>query len=74
MAITNNFDSFFVQMLITYACVGVALALLELISIVLAAAFVAQIARREKRDKKNYKYTTVDNQRSIIKNGGETDC
>jgi hypothetical protein len=62
-------------MLVAYACIGVSLALVELISIVLAAAFVAQVSRREKRNpKKKIKYSTVDNHGSIIKTGGETDC
>jgi len=61
-------------MLITYACLGVALALIELISIVLAAAYVAQILRREKRNNRNYKYTPGDKHGNIIKTNGETDC
>lgn len=37
-------------MMIAYACIGVVLALVELITVVLACAYVAQITRRKKRE------------------------
>lgn len=41
-----------VPMLIVYACVGVILAIVELITVVLSSAYVAQITRRERREER----------------------
>ena len=46
-----------VPMLIVYAGVGVLLGIVELITIVLACAYVAQIGRRVKRDRHTHRYT-----------------
>lgn len=43
-----------VPMMVIYACIGVVLALVELITVVLACAFVAQINRRRRRDERGW--------------------
>lgn len=50
-----------VPMLIVYAGVGVLIAIVELITIVLACAYVAQIGRRVRRDKHTWARTTGNN-------------
>ena len=39
-----------------YACVGVLLAIVELVTVVLACAYVAQITRRRRRDEMFSRY------------------
>jgi len=51
-------------MLVAYACVGVLLAIVELVTVVLACAYVAQITRRRRRDEM---FSRVGN---AAKNGG----
>ena len=43
-----------VPMMVGYAVVGVILALVELLTVVLACAYVAQITRRERRANRSY--------------------
>ena len=47
-------------MMIVYACVGVILALVELITVVLASAYVAQINRRQRREEKTWRINDDD--------------
>lgn len=47
-------------MMIVYACVGVILALVELITVVLASAYVAQINRRQRREEKTWMINVDD--------------
>lgn len=54
-----------VQMMVAYACIGVVLGLVELVSIALASAYVAQITRREKRNNQGYHYTKGDKSGNI---------
>jgi len=56
----TRLDSDVVNMMIVYACVGVLLALVELISVVLAAAYVAQITRKIKREDNMWRHGTAD--------------
>lgn len=44
-----------IPMLVVYACVGVVLALVELITVVLASAYVAQITRRMSREDNHWR-------------------
>lgn len=48
--LTDRLESDVVPMMVIYAVIGVCLALLEVITVVLACAFVAQINRRNKRN------------------------
>lgn len=49
-----------VPMLIGYAAVGVLLALCEIITVVIAAAYVAQIRRKSHREEKMWRHGTAD--------------
>ena len=44
--IEDKLEDDVVPMMVVYACVGVILAIVELVSVVLACAYVAQINRR----------------------------
>ncbi len=66
-----------IPMMIVYACVGVLLALVELITVVLACAYIAQISRKRRREDQMWRHTgggnddETDNLRS---SRGETVC
>ena len=68
-----------IPMMIVYACVGVLLALVELITTVLACAYIAQISRKRRREDQMWRHTAggggnddeTDNLRS---SRGETVC
>ena len=61
-----------VPMMVGYAVVGVILALVELITVVLASAFVAQITRRERRANRSYAINDRHKEAAEALNG-ETD-
>lgn len=50
-----------VPMMIVYAVVGVIIALLELITVVLSSAYVAQITRRQRRNEENWRMGDASN-------------
>lgn len=56
----DQLESDVLPMMIVYACVGVILALVELISVVLASAYVAQINRRRRREEKTWRINDDD--------------
>jgi len=49
-----------VPMCVTYACIGVLLAIVEIITVVLACAYVAQISRKLNREERMWRHTTAD--------------
>ena len=49
-----------IPMMIVYACIGVLLAIIELITVVLACAYVAQITRKMNREEKMWRHGTAD--------------
>jgi hypothetical protein len=49
-----------IPMMIVYACVGVLLALTELITVVLASAYIAQIGRKLNREDKDWRHGMAD--------------
>jgi hypothetical protein len=56
----DQLESDVLPMMIVYACVGVILALVELITVVLASAYVAQINRRRRREEKTWRINVDD--------------
>lgn len=66
----EKYENDVVPMLIVMACVGVLLALIKLITVVIACAFVAQLTRRANREKKYY----GDEMDALNTRGGETVC
>ena len=52
----NKLDNDVIPMMIVYAVIGVILALVEMITIVLASAFVAQIGRKRRREEKMFRH------------------
>jgi hypothetical protein len=56
----DQLESDVLPMMIVYACVGVILALVELITVVLASAYVAQISRRRRREEKTWRINVDD--------------
>ncbi|TRY78926.1 hypothetical protein TCAL_12183 [Tigriopus californicus] len=49
-----------IPMMIVYACIGVLLAIVELITVVLACAYVAQITRKIQREEKMWRHGSAD--------------
>lgn len=50
-----------IPMMIVYACIGVILALVELITVVFASAYIAQISRKVRREEKIWRATADHN-------------
>ena len=67
-----------IPMMIVYACIGVVLAILELITVVLACAYIAQITRKQRREDKMWRHGTADHNNEPEctdgLNAGETMC
>ena len=67
-----------IPMMIVYACIGVVLAIVELITIVLACAYIAQITRKINREDKMWRHGTADHNNdqdcTDALNRGETMC
>lgn len=53
-------------MMVVYACIGVVLAIVELITVVLACAYVAQISRRKKREQMFTRAGNADNEEEFM--------
>ena len=51
-----------IPMMIVYACVGVLLAIVELVTVVLACAYIAQITRKINREDKMWRHGTADHE------------
>ncbi len=51
-----------IGMMISYAVIGVILAVIELITVVLACSYVAQITRKRRREDKMWRHGTADHQ------------
>jgi hypothetical protein len=75
MILQDKLDNDVIPMMVVYACVGVLLALVELITVVLACAFIAQITRKVNREDKMWRQGTADvPDETDNLNHGETVC
>lgn len=65
-----------IPMMIVYACIGVLLAIIELVTVVLACAYVAQITRKINREDKMWRHGTADHNNDDVTDAinGETMC
>ena len=72
--IRNKLEGDVVPMMVVYACVGVLLAIIELICVVLACAYIAQINRRTSNSSAGFwRYADANNAPPIPSHADETD-